>query len=116
MKIINSEARGIQGSKRLPVRSGRKPVKSAVSAPVESQVAIQSADGDNTMTSTTVLGLVSGSCDELGEKLSLAISNKQFPGFEEQAAKLVADLFSIAVSAENLLEDMNPAPELEGEE
>jgi hypothetical protein len=109
MKIINSEVTAPR--KRTPVCSRTK-VQSDVQAPVESQVVIQSSE-DNTMTAVTALGLISGSCDELGEKLSLAIASKQFPGFEEQTAKLVADLFSIAVSAENLLEEMNP---VQGEE
>jgi len=107
MKIINS---GTKAPRR------KTKVLAEVTAPVDSQVAIQSADGDNTMSATAALGLISGSCDELGEKLSLAIAGKQFSSFEEQAAKLVADLFSIAVSAESLLEEMNPAPEPEGED
>ena len=78
------------------------------------QTAIKSAEIEPAMTASSVLSLVAASCDELGEKVSLAIADKQFTGFEETAAKLVADLFSVSVSAERLSEDINPV-EREGD-
>ena len=109
MKIISSGVTPTESRKASPAKS---PVTSGQR--LRKRTPIKSAEIDPVMTASSVLSLVAASCDELGEKLSLAIADKQFTGFEETAAKLVADLFSVSVSAERLGEDMNPI-ESEGE-
>jgi len=100
MNIIRS---GVTRKTATPVYSRMRPTE-------EEQISAEAT----TATATALLALIASSCDELGEKLSLAISRKQFSGYEEQTAKLVADLFSVSLSAERLSEDINPVPETDG--